>query len=159
MKSIHSTQKQRKGIAIYISVTITAALVLVSFAILNLAIKQIGISSAGRDSQAAFYAADSGIECALFWDLKNSTVPGVSAFATSSPLQTISCNNQIITVSRNGASSTFNYSFTPNPYCVSVTVAKDYVGEQPTTLIESRGYNSCIAGNSRRVERAVLVNY
>ena len=64
----------QRGIAIYIAVTITAALILVSFAIISLALKQIVISSASRDSQAAFYASDSGVECALYWDLKLSLI-------------------------------------------------------------------------------------
>jgi Tfp pilus assembly protein PilX len=151
--------KREKGVAVYIAVTITAALVLVSFAVLNMAIKQIGISSAGRDSQAAFYAADSGVECALYWDIKNPTNPSASAFATTTPPQAVSCNGQTITVTRSGATSTYSYNFAPNPYCVTVTVGKAYSGSQPTTHIESRGYNSCAVGNSRRVERAIMVNY
>lgn len=163
---IFSTQKQKsshvlseKGIAIYVAVTVTAALVLVSFAVINLALKQIGISSSGRDSQAAFYAADSGVECALFWDLKNPTVSGQSAFATTTPLQNINCNNTAITVTRAGATSTFSITLSPNPYCVNVTIAKGYVSGSPTTKIESRGYNSCSTTNTRRMERAILVNY
>ena len=149
----------QKGIAIYIAVTITAALVLVSFAVINLALKQIGISSSGRDSQAAFYVADSGVECALFWDLKNPTLPGHSAFATTTALQNINCNNTAITVTRVGATSTFSMTLSPNPYCVNVTVAKGYQLGSPTTKIESRGYNSCSSTNTRRMERAILVNY
>lgn len=149
----------QKGIAIYVAVTVTAALVLVSFAVINLALKQIGISSSGRDSQAAFYAADSGVECALFWDLKNPTVSGQSAFATTTPLQNINCNNAAITVTRTGATSTFSITLSPNPYCVNVTVAKGYALGSPTTKIESRGYNSCSTTNTRRMERAILVNY
>lgn len=165
MKKIFPVHIKRKGIAIYIAVTITAALILVSFSILSIAIKQINISSSGRDSQAAFYAADSGVECTLYWDLKNTTNPGFSAFATNTPLQTISCNNQSITVSRNVSSSngngtsTYTYNFAPDSYCVSITIAKKYVGEQPTTRIESRGYNSCDVNTQRRVERAILVSY
>lgn len=157
-------ESNHKGIAIYIAVTVTAALILVSFAVLNLAIRQIGISSAGRDSQAAFYAADSGIECALYWDLKNPTNPGVSAFATSTGSQTVNCNGQAVLATKvigvgGVGTSTFTYNFAPDSYCVAVTVSKGYNGPQPTTRIESRGYNSCSSTNNRRVERAILVNY
>jgi Tfp pilus assembly protein PilX len=152
-----------RGIAVYVAVTITAALVLISFAILNLAIRQVGISGAGRDSQAAFYAADSGVECALFWDLRNTTVPGVSAFSTSTAVQQISCNGQNLTPTRaftsGSGTSTFSFTFSPDPYCVTVDVGKHYVGLNPMTLVEARGYNSCAAGENRRLERAIKVTY
>ena len=153
-----------RGIAIYIAVIITAALVLVSFSIISLSIKQVGTSAAARDSQAAFYAADSGVECAIYWDLKKGSK---SAFATTSG-SIIACNNDVNNPSNTGiavgggginATSTFSLTFLPNPYCVTVNVAKSYSGAIPRTKIESRGYNSCSASNTRRVERAILVNY
>jgi Tfp pilus assembly protein PilX len=156
--------KEERGIAIYIAVTVTAALVLVSFAIINLAIKQVSISSASRDSQAAFYAADSGVECALYWDLKNST------FATTTASADIICNGKNTPTSRlvgnpQNATTTFDFDFTTgdpatsNPYCVNVSVSKFYESDELKTKIEARGYNSCDENNARRVERAIMVNY
>ncbi len=156
-----------RGIALYIAITITGALVLVSFAVVNLAIRQINISSAGRDSQTAFYAADSGAECALFWDVKNPS--GQTAFSTTTPQTTLSCNadasnplNATISINRtsNGpyATSTFNITFLPRTYCATVTVAKNYSSGVRTT-IESKGYNTCASGALRRVERAIRVDY
>lgn len=164
MRSINKNNihTDTKGIAIYVAVTITAALILVSFSVISLALKQIVISSTSRDSQAAFYAADSGVECALFWDLKNT---GGSLFATSTGNQTISCNSISSTVTKTldagtgVGTSTFSYSFTPDPYCVSVWVTKSYNGSTIKTNIEARGYNSCSTTNQRRVERAIRANY
>lgn len=157
-----------RGIALYIAVTVTAVLVLVSFAIITLAIRSVSISDAGKNSQEAFYAADSGDECALFWDVKNPTHPGVSAFATATP-QTIFCNadlnnplNAVLVVGGGGqgnATSTFNLTFLPKPYCATVTVTKGYSGGNPTTKIESRGYNTCDNTSPERVERAIRVTY
>lgn len=158
----NNIHNETKGIAIYVAVTITAALILVSFSVISLALKQIVISSTARDSQSAFYAADSGVECALFWDLKNT---GGSLFATSTGNQTISCNNVSSTVTKsvNGTTgvgtSTFSYSFSPDPYCVTVWVTKSYTGSTIMTNIEARGYNSCSTTNQRRVERAIRANY
>ncbi len=157
------------GIAIYIAITITGALVLVSFAIVSLALKQINISSAGRDSQAAFYAADSGVECALFWDAKNPN--GQTAFSTSSPQTTVSCNadtsnpaNATLSITRSSswpyATSTLGrMNFSPRAYCADIQVIKNYTGGSVQTTIESRGYNTCLANATRRVERAVRVDY
>ena len=147
----------KEGVALYVAITITGALVLVSFAIINIALKQITISTLSRDSQAAFYAADSGAECALFWDLKNSTG---SAFSTSSATQ-ISCFRNSETVGGGGSNgtSTFDISFAPDPYCANVTVAKWYDGPVLKTRIESKGYNTCDTASLRRVERAIEITY
>ncbi len=149
------------------AVTITAVLVLVSFAIINLVLKQISISGSARDSEAAFYSADSGVECALFWDLRNPTMPTRSAFATSAPVQSIDCAGTNIAppnITRSApvsgaATTTFTITFPTNSYCAIVSVAKSYNGLQPLTRIESRGYNNCDPANARRVERAILVDY
>lgn len=142
------------GIAIYIAVIITATLILVSFSILSLALKQISISGAGRDSQDAFYAADSGAECALFWDVHNPVNPAQSAFDPLS-IQTITCNNISIPVIHTVATSTFTMLFTPDLFCAKVTVVKLGL----TTKVESRGYNTCDTTSNRRLERAVQINY
>ena len=149
--------EKEKGVALYIAVVITGVLLLVSYAIINTAIKQLGISNSTRDSQAAFYAADSGIECALFWDLKGGLIYNGSAFSTSTT-RNISCNNTNISVG-GVATSTFDLDFLPEPYCATVVVGKSYNGNVLTTHIESRGYNSCDSTDLRRVERAIEVNY
>lgn len=148
----------QEGVALYVAISITGALILVSFAIINSALRQITISTISRDSQAAFYAADSGTECALYWDLKN--LSG-SAFSTSSASQ-ISCNGNPNTSVGGGGSngtSTFDINFSPDPYCATVTVVKRYEGSVLTTKIESKGYNTCDTASLRRVERAIRVTY
>jgi hypothetical protein len=40
----------------------------VGLAILSIALKQLQLSSAGRESQKAFFSADAGVECALYLD-------------------------------------------------------------------------------------------
>lgn len=99
MKKIYT--KQNKGFVIFIAVVVTSILVLISLLVSNISLRQLTFSFAGKNSQIAFVTANSGIECALFWDLNNSTNPGVSAFATSSSVtaiaQNISCNGQSFT--------------------------------------------------------------
>jgi hypothetical protein len=48
-------------------------------AIFSITTKEIQLSSIGRDSQFAFYAADTAAECALYWDIR------FNYFATSTP--------------------------------------------------------------------------
>lgn len=138
-------------------------LLLVSMGMINIAVKQAFLSSASRESQNAFYAADTGAECAIYWDVKNPT--GFSAFSTSTG-STISCNadaantsgktNPVPNVVGGNSQSTFTMTMLPDPYCATVTVTKLNDG---TTRIESLGYNTCDSSNPRRVERAVRVTY
>lgn len=159
------TTNYKRGIALYIAITVTGALVLVSYAIIEIALKQIAISSIGRDSQQAFYAADTGAECAVYWDIKNPTNPGISAFATDTP-NAINCNNQPqpitfvpVVFNNQSGTSTFRMLFGTDPYCADVTVGKSYVGSNRKTTIESRGYNTCDTTAPQRVERAVRISY
>ena len=158
--------KLKKGYALYTAIMLTSILFLVSYSTLNIIIKQLELSSLGADSNIAFYNADTGVECAMYWDLKNSNI---SAFATSTSA-VINCNNQTIstgsqTVSTNPTSqsliggggssnSTSIFQLNLTKGCVIVRVIKN---PDNTTQIESRGYNSC--SGSKRFERGIKVNY
>jgi hypothetical protein len=54
--------------------------------------KSVALSSIGRDSQFAFYMADSGAECALFWDVRE------EHFDFENPPTEITCDGQTVTV-------------------------------------------------------------
>ncbi len=152
------TSKKESGFALFAAIVIGGTLLVVVTGIVTLAVRQSFIAQSGQESQYAFYAADSALECALYWDVHNPS--GSSAFDPSTGSQ-VTCN---YTPSNTGNSwvvggnnvSTFGpITFLPNPYCATVTVTKD--GD--TTLIESRGYNTCDTSSPRRVERAVRATY
>ncbi len=172
-----------KGIALLMAVIITTTLMLVSFALSHISLKELLLSHAGQESQVAFYAADTGIECALFWDTKNPDDElGLSAFATSTA-STIRCNRNIISATSDdvpsipnptptlvggggnaNATSTFHILIdgpgaTDGP-CAIVRVGKHYVSaDRIETTVESRGYNTCTVEDPRRIERALRVVY
>lgn len=161
MKKLNQDNSKR-GFTVFIAIVITATLLLVSTGIISVSVRQAFLTGSGRESQYAFYAADTGIECALYWDVKNPS--GFSAFATSTGPTQINCNNDaqnplnVRTVGGNltGGVSTFDLTFLPDPYCVNVIVTKQPNG---ATKIESRGRNTCDTTSARRVERAVQVDY
>ena len=168
---------KNKGMTLFIAVSIMGVLLFISFAVVNVAIKGSLFATSGRDSQFAFYAADSGLECALYWDSK------YDAFSTSShPLliaDTIYCAESGIagtgqslygttTLSRIGLGGDSNqtsiFSFLMDQSVVSspcavVTVRKYYSGTNLMTYIKSRGYNTCDTSHPRRVERGIEVTY
>ncbi len=153
-------QNLQSGFTLLIAIAITGTLLLVATGIVNLAVKQSLISSSGKESQLAFYAADTGMECALYWDAKNPSADQ-SAFAITTTTL-INCNKDSAnpanqwTVGGSAVSVISLITFLPDPYCAIVTVTKNGNG---TTLIESKGYNTCDPANPRRVERAVRATY
>lgn len=152
-------KNSQKGFTLFAAMVITSTLLLVSMGVVALAVRESFLSSAGEESQYAFYAADTGIDCAIYWDVKSPT--GYSAFSTSTG-STIYCNNDSNNPSNaqlnvGGVNqSTFTLTFLPQPYCATVKVTKNDNG---TTQIESYGYNTCDTTDPHRVERAVRAKY
>jgi Tfp pilus assembly protein PilX len=155
MKKLQS----QRGFTLFIALVITAVLLLISTGIVALAVRESFLTVASQDSQYAFYAADTGIECAIYWDVKNTS--GFSAFATSTA-SSIYCNQDAnnpanqFTVGGSPEPTPFTMTFLPQSYCATVTVIKNNIGG---TEIDSLGYNTCDDTNPRRVERAVKVTY
>jgi hypothetical protein len=81
MKVKSKKLKSEKGITLFIAIVIMSILLFISFAVVNITIKGNLFASSGRDSQLAFFAADSGIECDLYWDSKVNP----SAFSIGTP--------------------------------------------------------------------------
>lgn len=153
-----SKKRYNQGFTLFIAIVVTGVVLLVATSIISLAFKQSLISNSGKESQVAFYAADTAMECALYWDVHNLT--GESAFATSTT-STVTCNQDANntgnqwTVGGSSVSTMSNITFLPEAFCATVTVTKNANG---TTLIEAKGYNTC-AASARRVERAVRASY
>lgn len=77
---------RKRGFTLVFAVLVSALILAVGISIVNIALKQVLFSGIGRESQFAYYAADAGVECALFWDFRGieATSNGVEVFATSS---------------------------------------------------------------------------
>lgn len=148
----------KRGFTLLLAVLVSSILLALGLAIYNVTAKQVILSSAGRESQFAFYAADTGIECTLYWDYQQ------NAFSTTSPRAQIACGatpNAVVTSSGSGDTFTRTFSFSmsstnPTP-CASVTVTK--ISSTQKTTVEALGYNTCDTTNPRRTERAIRVRY
>lgn len=75
-----------KGFTIFFAMLVGSLTLSIGLAIYDLAVREIDLSAAASQSQYAIYAADTGAECALYWDSKLSpTLNGApSIFSTSS---------------------------------------------------------------------------
>lgn len=71
-----------RGIALLISVIIVSIVLAVSIGVSNIVSTEISISNTGRQSQMAFYAADAGVDCAIYWDTIHQGL-SQSAFSTT----------------------------------------------------------------------------
>ena len=149
-----------RGFTVLFAVIVSTLVLALGLGIVAITMKEIKLSGAGRDSELAFYAADSGLECAEYFDIAKSEF----ATSTNNPAH-IMCNQQpiISTTTANGVSATstfmmyMEYNVTPtiSKPCAEVTVSK--IGT--STVIDSRGYNTCELANQRRLERGYSVKY
>lgn len=139
---------RKKGFVILFTVLIISIVLSISLSTYNITIKELKISSSGRESRFAFFAADTGVECAEYWDFKR------NAF---SPTEVTSINCAGVTVGGIGEKLVNSFSLDlNNGSCVDVIVNKT---DPNKTIIISRGYNTCDLNNPRRVERALKVTY
>lgn len=137
------------GFTLILSLIVVSAILTVGFGVSGIIIKQMIFSSIGRESDIAFYAADTGIECALYWDKEK---------AFDSPTYSIDCANTTISGSMVASTTSFILNFS-NGSCSSLSVDKSSV-VSPKTKIEAKGYNvGCSASFSNKVERALRVSY
>jgi Tfp pilus assembly protein PilX len=59
---------QQAGFALLIGVMVSAILISITYVMFSITLKQVSLSTTGRNSQYALYAADTGLECALYAD-------------------------------------------------------------------------------------------
>lgn len=169
--------KNKNGYTLLFAVIVSSIVLSVGISILNISRKEFKLAVASRDSVSAFYAADTGFECALNQD---------NYFATSSTAGiAITCVNQSITMfptfpnaspglSDGPGMFTFDLRMGPtSKACANVTVLKYYKLDTaldslvPATTIESRGYNvgwntgnnTCSVNSPNRVERAIRYTF
>jgi hypothetical protein len=171
-----SIQHTKKGFALLVAVLISSVVLAVGLSMLNITLKQYIFSGIGRESEIAFYAADAGIECALYFD--TSSVAGL--FDLTSPGGNFTCMGVTENAPAGGTSGTakefeFEWSTSGQTVCTKIGITKYFdagssidMGTWGTcdagatcTQVESRGYNrGCGELSSPRVvERALRANY
>lgn len=142
-------KKNKTGFTLSYALLVISIVLSISMTISEIVLREIVISGFGRDSLVAFFAADSGVECALYWDVKQ------NAFATSSTSSTINCADSVITFNPSSGISEFDLNFANGAFS-HVKVDKT---APPLTAIIANGRNSSDLTNPRRVERGLKVTY
>lgn len=103
----------KRGFTIFFAVLVSSLALAVGLAIYDLLSRELILSQTATQSQYAIYAADTGAECALYWDNKYVGPDGLtSAFATSTdsdpPASGVFC-----TLQNNGSSQDIALYGTP----------------------------------------------
>lgn len=142
-----------RGFTLLIALIVTSVLVSIGLALVDVAYKQVVLSSTAKNSQIAFYNADSALECGLYYDQR------FNGFSQAVATTSIRCNGQVVSVTGVNAgqlrTSTFSIPCSPAS-SAQVTVIKNTTGE---TAIYSNGYSSCNSADARRVERGLKILY
>jgi hypothetical protein len=144
--ALQKIKKGDRGFVILFAVTLSSILLAIALGVANVAFKELKFSTSARDTNNAFFAADTGTEYALF----NDKPP--SSLCTPTPGGT--CNVSFVISGLGSAGLS----------CAKVDVIKDNTNPPFTrTNITSRGYNigdaMCASSNPDRVEREIVTNY
>ncbi len=172
--------KTSRGFAMLFSVLLSSLLISIGLSIFNISLKEVDVSSSARDSQIAYYAADSARECAVYWDIKKGAFPacidGSGSMCdqynidikASDPIE-IKCGGSNIEIFNHNELGVrteallddfFLYSTTsPKEPRADISMVKIYNADEQAveTRIQTRGHNTGIKG--RRIERGIDFNY
>ncbi|MFA7192019.1 MAG: hypothetical protein WC089_01830 [Candidatus Paceibacterota bacterium] len=147
--------KNQKGYAILYTVVIISIIMTIAIGLSNAVNKQLILSSVARDSQSAFYQADTAIECALYIQFKNPGYVAGKDFDCG-----LKADGSDVTLTAQGGGGVFTLkdnSITSGP-CFEI-----YVDESNNTpdnrVIKASGYNECNPASPKRVERSFEVRY
>ncbi len=179
MKNIHI--QKNKGFTLLFAMLVATLVVAIGATIISIALRQTILSGTSRESQYAFYAANTAMECARYWDTNvvdgsKKVFPILTEDISVTTTDTAECSKynilqnweetdldgtkkwtfdlQISNQENSFAGKGFNHT-----YCAEVIVTKSDNGSVTTTTIESKGYNTCDTTNSRRVERGLIEQY
>lgn len=161
----------KNGFALLIALIVSSILLVVGVGVAGIGFREMRLASFSNQSEIAFYAAETGLECGLYWDKAQPFSGG--SFATStfvntgggmvSSMPSISCVNA-------SSFSDFGFDFSNptideikftinNPY-VNMTIQKEFPSgsnkqddARATTTITATGYNTSDSTNPRRVGR------
>lgn len=164
--------KNEGGFAMIFTVLIMSLILSITLGMSNIVFKQRLLSGLVRDSQIAFYQADTGSECGLLQDYKLSKFANGIISDRSNPNYNaeFACGNKTMRFSTNpvdynGVVPAPNNNYfifqqqeagaNPDKPCFTIVFDKR---DPSKNVVDSRGYNIC-GPNIRQVERAIKVSY
>jgi hypothetical protein len=168
--------KRNNGFALLFVIVISSIILAIALGVTEIALNEVNFSTSGQATNDAFFAADTGAECAMYWD---SPTTAYNAFVNPpSPSVEMSCAGTdfipapaLVPLQADSTCdySTGSWSFSiknlgsSNNACVNVVVGKGNTISTPSvpcTKIISQGYNNAnCTSQANTVERELDVNY
>ncbi len=163
--NIFLPKNQRQGFTILFAIVIVSIVVSIGISLSLIALKEFAFSNTLRESQLAYYAADSGTHCILYYISRNDT-----NFTTNS--QNVICNGDDETYNFTAPATAIkitkdfsfpdilvpNVGFRPSPYVAKVTVKK--ISSPRNIEVTSQGLNrvSTVAFQTQRRQKIQIEN-
>lgn len=152
----------QKGFALLFTVLLVSITLSIAIGVSNITYKQAILSSLAKDSQIAFYQADTGAECGLYYEFTRSAFPEGSTIGDvqSSEFRELECGEEVLDFDQAASSNDYfvfrfdSYDSLPSS-CFSLVFDKTGTDN----IIQSYGYNICSTSHPRQVERALEVLY
>lgn len=137
----------QKGFVILFTILISVIILMIGLGIFSIATRETVLSGTAREAQYAFYAADAGVECALYGDVK------YDIFNISGNGGSFACGAISVNVIGPG---TFTFDMlvdSVNKTCARVTV----INNGNSRHVISQGYNICSADGKPVTTNPLLV--
>lgn len=138
-----------KGFALFFSVVIIAVISAISFGLANVVYKQKTLSSLAYDSQTAFYAADAGMECALY--SFQQVLAGAGSLGNCMDFAPDNFG-QLLLLSKDPVQDFWSILPRDEP-CFSIELIQPNPPSQPLISFSVKGYSVCKQNNLRYIER------
>ena len=143
---------KKNGYAILFTMVIMTIIMTFAVGMSNGAYKQTILSSTARDSQIAFYQADTAGECALYIIGKPVTLSAGTNFPCGG-VDSFGNSIELTVVGNNGLYSLEKSSPDPSRPCFKIET--DLINK----ILIVKGYNVCNPTDRRKVERAIEITY
>jgi len=143
------TGEGQRGFTLIIAVILSSVSLALAMALLDVSYKQVTLALSAKQSNYAFAAADTALECALYTTplASGSITCGGIAISGYSSTQASGIRTTIFSQRCSASDATTN---------AVVTVRKR---DNAVTDIFANGYNNCVANDLRRVERGLKISF
>lgn len=164
----------KRGFVVLFAVVLASIVLSVSLGVANIAYKELVFTTSAKNSNEAFYAADTGAECALYYDQNTTANATGSVFAFGQAVDSVMTECAGTAVNLNAGTGTKGdpwmfYLFplgSSGRGCAKVSLWKDDSVSPTVTIIDSKGYNIydkassvCAFSGANRVERHIQLTY
>ncbi len=162
-----AASKNKRGFALLIAIIFMSVMLSVGLALSSLGYKQQVLASSAIESQYAFYAADAGLECALYADQQQNLFAYPQSFSAGAPPMTCDGFAPVSAAVLSHTSTqwvvTERLLLDAGKRCADVTVYKPALNTD-TTYLFSQGYDVPCAvvanpAGARFVSRGLSAHY